>query len=93
MLIFSSDVDPNTIVLRVTHEFCLTGWFYFCKKQLQCTETVTPLFIYYFYTFNDNATLCAEFTSLLDKAHQGFESDFMLLEEFNHVEIPEINIR
>jgi hypothetical protein len=57
MLIFMLDVDPNTILSRVTHEFCRTGGFYFCKKQLQCAETVAPFIIYYLYTFNDNATL------------------------------------
>jgi hypothetical protein len=49
-LIFSSDVDPNTILSRVTHEFCHAGWFYFQKKQLQCVEPVTPFIIYYLYT-------------------------------------------
>ncbi len=34
-LVFSSDVDPETIVSRVTHEFCRAGGFYFWKKQLQ----------------------------------------------------------
>ncbi len=43
-LVFSSDVDPETIVLRMMHEFCCVGGFYFWKKQLQCMErTVTPL--------------------------------------------------
>ncbi len=92
-MIFSSDVNPNTIVSRVTHEFCCVGGFYFCKKQLQCVETVTPFIIYYLYTFNDSATLHAELISLLDKAHQGFESNFMLHEEFDYMKIPEINIR
>ncbi len=29
ILVFSSDVDPNIIILRVTHKFCHAGWFYF----------------------------------------------------------------
>jgi hypothetical protein len=33
-LVFSLDVDPETIVLRVTHEFCRVGGFYFRRKQL-----------------------------------------------------------
>jgi hypothetical protein len=45
-LVFSSDVDPETIVSRVTHEFCCAGGFYFQKKQLQCVETVTPFIIF-----------------------------------------------
>jgi hypothetical protein len=56
-------------------------------------KTVTLFIIYYLYTFNDNATLHAELTSLLDKAHQELESNFMLPEDFKHLEIPEINIR
>jgi hypothetical protein len=55
--IFSLDVDPNTIVSSVTHEFGCTGGFYFCKKQLQCVETVTPFIIYYLYTLNGITTL------------------------------------
>jgi hypothetical protein len=92
-LIFSSDVNPNTIVSRVMHEFCHVGGFYLCKKQLQCAETVTPFIIYYLFTFNDSATLRAELISLLDKAHLGLESNFMLPEEFKYMKIPEINIR
>ncbi len=92
-LIFSSDVDPNTIVSRVTNEFCRAGRFYFCNKQLQCVEAVTPFIIYYLYTFNDSTTLRTESISLLDKAHQGLESNFMLPEEFKYMKIPEINIR
>jgi hypothetical protein len=41
-LIFSSDVDPDTIVSRDTHEFCHAGRFYFCKKQLQCIDSQSP---------------------------------------------------
>jgi hypothetical protein len=93
MLVFSSDVDPETNVSRVRHEFCRAGGFYFQKKQLQCVETLTPFIIYYLYAFNDIATLCTELTDLLKKAHQELESDFMLLEEFEHSKIPEINIR
>jgi hypothetical protein len=91
-LILSSDVNPDTIVSHVMHEFCHMGGFYFCKKQLQCVETVTLFIIYYLYTFNDSATLRAELISLLDKAHQGLESNFMLPKEFKYIEIPEINI-
>jgi hypothetical protein len=31
-LVFLSDVDPETIVLRVMHKFCHAGGFYFWKK-------------------------------------------------------------
>jgi hypothetical protein len=68
-LVFLLDVDPEIISSRVTHEFCRAGGFYFCKKQLQCVETVTPFIIYYLYTFNDIATLRRELTDLLKKAH------------------------
>jgi hypothetical protein len=44
--------------------------------------------MYYLYTFNDSTTLCAELISLLDKAHQGVESDFMLPEEFEYMKNP-----
>ncbi len=92
-LVFLSDVDPETIISRVTHEFCHVGGFYFRKKQLQCVETVTPFIIYYLYTFNDIATLRRELTDLLKKAHQDLESNFMLPEEFEHSKILDINIR
>jgi hypothetical protein len=59
-LVFSSDVDPETIVSRVTHKFCCAGGFYFWMKQLQCMETVTPFIIFYLYTFNNITTICAE---------------------------------
>ncbi len=92
-LVFLSDVDAETIVSQVMHEFCRAGGFYFCKKQLQCVETVTPFIIYYLYTFNDIAALCREPTDLLKKAYQDLESNFMLPEEFEHSKIPGINIR
>jgi hypothetical protein len=76
----------------VTHEFCCTGGIHIWKKQMQCAERVTPFIIYFLYTFNDNATLHAELTSLLDKAHQGLESNFMLPEELDQMEIPDLNI-
>jgi hypothetical protein len=56
-------------------------------------DTVTPLIIYYLYTFNDIATLHTELTNLLKKAHQELESNFMLPEEFELSKIPEINIQ
>jgi hypothetical protein len=34
-LVFSLDVDPNIIILQVTHKSCHVGRFYFQKKQLQ----------------------------------------------------------
>jgi hypothetical protein len=92
-LVFLSDVNPNIIILHVTHEFCHAGGFYFQKKQLKCMETITPFIIYYLYTFNDIATLRAEFTSLLEEAHQGMQDDLMLPEEFEHAKNSEINIR
>jgi hypothetical protein len=92
-LVFSSDVDPETIVSRVMHKFCRAGGFYFWKKQLQCVETVTPFIIFYLYTFNDIATICVELTDLLKKAHAELECNFMLPEEFQYSSIPEINIR
>ncbi len=91
-LVFLSDIDPETIVLRMTHDFCHAGGFYFWKKQLQCVETVTPFIIFYIYTFNDIATLCVELTDLLKKAHAELECNFMLPEEFQYSLIPEINI-
>jgi hypothetical protein len=93
MLVFLSDINPNIIILHVTHEFCHAGGFYFQKKQLQCVETITPFIIYYLYTFNDIATLWAESTSLLEEAHQGMQDILMLPKEFKHAKIPEINIR
>ncbi len=42
-LVFLLDVDPETIISRVTHEFCHAGGFYFRKKQLHCVEIVTYL--------------------------------------------------
>ncbi len=81
-LVFLSDVDPETIVSRVMHEFCCAGGFSFQKKQLQCVETLTPFIILYLYTFDDIATLHAELTDLLKKAHKELESNLMLPEEF-----------
>jgi hypothetical protein len=92
-LIFSSDVDPDTITSRVTHEFCRAGGFYFRKKELQCTETCTPFIIYYLYTFNDLATICYELSSLIGQAYEGMQNNFILLEEFEHHQLPKINIR
>jgi hypothetical protein len=56
-MVFSSDVAPEIIISRVTHEFGRAGGFYFQKKQLQCEETTTSFVIYFLYTFNDIATL------------------------------------
>jgi hypothetical protein len=93
MLVFLSDVNPNIIILQVTHEFSHTGGFYFQKKQLQCMETITPFIIYYLYSFNDTATICAELTSLLKEAWQGIQDNLTLSEEFDYAKTPEINIR
>jgi hypothetical protein len=92
-LVFSKVVNPNIIILQVTHEFSCAGGFYFWKKQLQCVETVTPFIIYYLYTFNDTATICGELTSLLEEARQGMQDDLTLSEEFEYAKTPEINIR
>jgi hypothetical protein len=92
-LVFLSDVDLETIVLRMTHEFCRASGFYFWKKQLQCMETVTPFIIFYLYTFNNIATLCVELMDLLKKTHAELECNFMLPEWFQYSSIPEINIR
>jgi hypothetical protein len=83
-LIFLSNVDPETITSRVTHEFCQAGGFYLRKKQLQCIETCTPFIIYYLYTFNDIATIRSELTSLPRQAYKGMQNNFILPEEFEH---------
>ncbi len=92
-LIFSSNVDPDTITSQSTHEYCQAGGFYFRKKQLQCIETCTPFIIHYLYTFNDLATIRSELTSLLGQAYEGMQNDFILPEEFEHHKLPKINIR
>jgi hypothetical protein len=92
-MVFSSDVEPDVIISRVTHEFGRSGGFYFWKKQLQCEETVTPFIIYFLYTFNNIATLWGELTFLLEEAHQGMKDDFTLPEKFEYATLPDINIR
>jgi hypothetical protein len=91
-LIFSSNVDPETITSQVTHEFCQAGGFYFEKKQLQCIEMCTPFIIHYLYTFNDFATIRSELTSLLREAYKGMQNVFILPQEFEHHKLPDINI-
>ncbi len=76
-MVFSSDVEPEVIISRVTHEFGCSGGSYFQKKQLQCEETVTPFIIYFLYTYNDIRTIRGEMTSLLEEAHQGMKEDFI----------------
>ena len=91
-MVFLSDVDPEVIISRITHEFgCMVG-FYFCKKQLQCEETMTPFIIYYLYTFNDLGTLRGELSSLLKEAHQRMKVDLTLPEDFEYSTLPDINI-
>jgi len=98
-MVFSSDVDPEIIICRVTHEFGRAGGFYFQKKQLQCEEMMTPFIIYFLYTFNDIATLRGKLTSLLEEAlHgkealQGMKDDFTLPDKFEYASLPDINIR
>jgi hypothetical protein len=92
-LIFSSDVDPDTITSRVTHEFCRAGGFYFRKKELQCIEMCTPFIIFYLYTFKDLATICSELSSLIGQAYKGMQNNFILPEELEHHQLPKINIR
>ncbi len=91
-MVFLSDVEPEVIISRVTHEFGRSGGFYFQKKQLQCEETVTPFITYFLYTYNDITTLRGELTSLIEEAHQGMKEDFTLPEEFEHANLPDINI-
>jgi hypothetical protein len=91
-LIFSSNVDPDTITSRVMHEFFWAGGFHFRRKELQCIETCTPFIIYYLYTFNDLATIRYELSSLIGQAYQGTQNNFILPEEFKHHQLPKINI-
>ena len=92
-LIFSPDVDPDTITSQVTHEFGRAGEFYFRKKELQCIEMCTIFIIYYLYTFYDLATIQSELTSLIGKAYKGMQDNFILPKEFEHHQLPKINIR
>ncbi len=92
-LIFSTNVDPEIISSQVTHEFCRAGGFYFRKKELQCIERCTPFIIYYLYTFNDLATIRSELTSLIGQAYKGMQDNFILPKEFEHHQLPKINIR
>ena len=91
-LILSTDVDPDIITSRVTHEFCWAGRFCFRKKELQYIKTCTPFIIYYLYTCNDLATIRSELTSLIGQAYKGMQDNFILLEEFEHHQLPKINI-
>ena len=53
---------------------------------------MTPFIIYFFYTFNDIATLRGKLTSLLEEALQGMKDNFTLPNEFEHAPLPDINI-
>jgi len=79
-MVFSSDVDPEIIISRVSHEFGRAGGFYFRKKQIQCEETTTPFIIYFLYTFNDITTIREELTSLLNEALKEMTEDLTLPE-------------
>ena len=92
-MVFSSNMEPETIISRVAHEFGQAGGFYFRKKQLQCEETMTPFIIYFLYTFNDITTLWGELTSLLEEALQGMRDDLTLPDKFEYSPLPDINIR
>jgi hypothetical protein len=92
-MVFSSDVDPEIRISRVSHEFGRAGGFYFRKKQIQCEETMTPFIIYFLYTFNDIATIREELTSLLQEALKDMKDDYTLPDEFEFSPIPVINIR
>ena len=91
-MVFSSDVDPEIIISRVSHEFGRAGGFYFRKKQIQCEETMTPFIIYFLYTFNDIATIREELTSLLKEALKDMKDDYKLPDEFEFYPLPDINI-
>jgi hypothetical protein len=92
-MVFSSNVEPETIISCVAHQFGRVGGFYFWKKQLQCKETMTPFIIYFLYTFNDIATLEGKLTSLLEEALQGTKNDLTLPDKFKYSPLSDINIR
>ena len=92
-MVFSSDVDPEVIISRLSHKFGCAGGFYLRKKQIQCKETMTPFIIYFLYTCNDIETIRSEMTSLFKEALQGIKDDFMLPDEFESSPLPDINIR
>jgi hypothetical protein len=56
-------------------------------------KTIIPFIIYYLYTFNDTATICAELTSLLEEVRQGMQDNLTLSEEFEYAKTLEINIQ
>jgi hypothetical protein len=91
-LIFSTEVTQIPSPGWVTHEFCRAGGFYFRKKELQCIERSTPFIIYYLFTFNDLTTIRAKLTSLLGQAYEDMQDNFILPEEFEHHQLPKINI-
>ncbi len=82
-MVFLSDVEPDVIISRVTHEFGCSGGFIF-KRSSSSVKKRLPHLFYFLYTFNDIATLRGELTSLLEEAHQGMEDNFMLPEEFEY---------
>jgi hypothetical protein len=92
-MVFSTDVDPEIIISRVSHEFGRAGGFYFRKKQIQCEETMTPFIIYFLYTFNDIATIREELTFLLKETLRDMTDEDTLPEEFAFATLPTINIR
>jgi hypothetical protein len=92
ILIFFTDINPDTITSQVTHEFCRASGFYFRKKELQCIKMCTPFIIYYLYTFNNLATIRSELTSLIGQAYEGMQDIFILPEEFEHHQLRKINI-
>ncbi len=53
----------------------------------------TPLIIYYLYTFNDLTTTRTELTFLLGQVYEDMQDNFILPEEFEHYQLPKINIR
>ena len=69
-----------------------TGEFFFCKKVLQCQETVTNWIIFYIYTFSNIAPICSKLTRIIKQAHSKMSEADSLPEEFENLLVPQMNI-
>ncbi len=85
-----SQVEPETIVDRVVHEWTRkeVGGIAFKIKPLQCYNSNTPWMVMDLYNYGKQATLTYELQAVLEKARDLLKANQRLPDEFSSKDIP-----
>ncbi len=88
-----SQVPTKEIINWVSFKFTCLGGTKIYKKQMQATETETPMMLLFVSNRIDNSSITSDMKQLLELAYDDIKTEYMMPEEYKNRDIPAISLK